>query len=136
MSQEDMEVVRDLAEAWRRGDRAAWLAVWDESAEFYPLRAELEGHVYRGRDGLRDFLTEWDEDWDYARFVVSEIRDGGAQVVALAQLQVLGRGSGMELDYPIGIVITVREQRVVYARCYSIASDALEAAGLSGTDPA
>ena len=33
-----MEVVRDLAEAWRRGDRGAWLDVWDESAEFYPLR--------------------------------------------------------------------------------------------------
>jgi hypothetical protein len=56
-------------------------------------------------------------------------------VVALAHFQALGRGSGVELDYPIGIVITVRQERVVYARFYSIASDALEAVGLSEPDP-
>jgi ketosteroid isomerase-like protein len=135
MSQGDVEVVRELAAAWRRGDREAWLAAWDDEAEFYPLRAQLEGHAYRGRGGLREFLTEWDEDWEHARFDVNEIRDAGDQVVALAQFQALGRGSGVELDYPIGVVITVRQRRVVYARFYSIASDALEAVGLSEPDP-
>ena len=135
MSQGDVEVVRELAAAWRRGDREAWLAVWDDEAEFYPLRAQLEGHTYRGRDGLREFLIEWDKDWDYARFDVNEIRDAGDQVVALAQFRALGRGSGVELDYPIGVVITVRRERVVYARFYSTVSDALEAVGLSEPDP-
>ena len=36
MSQENVEVVRELANAWRGDDRDAWLAMWDEAAEFYP----------------------------------------------------------------------------------------------------
>lgn len=132
MTQEAVEVVGELAEAWRRDDRDAWLATWDEATEFYPPRSQLEGHPYRGHEGLRKFLKEWDEDWEYARFEVDEIRDAGEQVVALAHFQALGRGSGVELHYPIGIVLTVRERLVVYARFYSDAGDALEAAGPFG----
>ena len=36
MSQENVEIVRAAFEAWNRGDRDAWLAAWDEEAEFYP----------------------------------------------------------------------------------------------------
>jgi hypothetical protein len=44
MSQEDVEVVRRVADAWMRGDSDAWLAVWHEAADFYPLRSQLERH--------------------------------------------------------------------------------------------
>ena len=105
MSQEMVEVVRVVAEAWNRDDRDAWLAAWDEAAEFYPLRSQLEGRLYRGREGLRNFMTELDEDWDYARFEVDEIRDAGDQVVALAHFRARGRASRVELHYPIGIIV-------------------------------
>jgi ketosteroid isomerase-like protein len=132
MSLENVEVVRELAGAWKRDDRDAWLAAWDETAEFYPLRSQLEGHPYLGREGLRTFLTQFDEDWEYARFEVDDIRDAGEQVVALAHFTARGRASELELHYPIGIILTVRRGLVVYARFYSDAGDALEAAGLSG----
>jgi ketosteroid isomerase-like protein len=131
MSQENVEVVRELAEAWVRDDYEAWLAAWDAAAEFYPLRSQLEGHPYRGREGLRKFMTELDDDWDYARFEVDEIRDAGEQVVALAHFTARGPASRVELHYPIGIILTVRQGLVVYARFYSDASEALEAVGRS-----
>ena len=131
MSQENVEVVRELAEAWRRDDRDAWLAAWGEAAEFYPLRSQLEGHPYRGRDGLRKFMAEIDEDWAYIRFEVDEIRDAGEQVLALAHVAARGRASRLDLHHPIGIILTVRQAKLVYARFYSDSSDALEAVGLA-----
>jgi ketosteroid isomerase-like protein len=131
MSQENVEVVRRVADAWRRDDRDAWLAVWHEAAEFYPLRSQLEGDSYRGRDGLRKFMAELDDDWEYARFLVDEIRDAGEQLVALARFNALGRASRVELDYPIGIILAVERGLVVYARFYSDAREALVAGGLS-----
>jgi ketosteroid isomerase-like protein len=131
MSRENVEVVQGLAEAWRVSDRDAWMAAWDEDAEFYPLRSQLEGHGYHGRTGLLEFWAAWDHDWEWARFLVDEILDAGGQVVALAHFNALGKVSGVELDYPIGIVLTIRNGLVAYARFYSNAAEALEAAGLS-----
>jgi len=131
MSKENVEVVRQVAEAWKRDDRDAWLAIWHEAAEFYPLRSQLEGHPYRGREGLRRFMTALDDDWEYVRFEVDEIRDAGEQVLALARFQARGRASRVELDYPIGIIMTVDRGLVVYARFYSDCREALEAVGLA-----
>jgi ketosteroid isomerase-like protein len=131
MSRENLEVVRSLGEAWRVSDRDAWMAAWDEDAEFYPPRSQLEGHAYHGRAGLRKFWAEWDHDWEWACFLVDETLDAGDQVVALAHFKALGQVSGVELDHAIGIVLTIRQGLVVYARCYSSAAEALEAAGLS-----
>jgi ketosteroid isomerase-like protein len=131
MSQENMEVVRQVAEAWKRDDDAAWLAVWHEAAEFYPLRSQLEGQSYRGREGLRKFMNALDSDWEYVRFEVDDIRDAGEQVLALARFHARGRASRVELDYPIGIIMTVEQGLVVYARFYSDFREALEAVGLS-----
>jgi ketosteroid isomerase-like protein len=131
MSQENVDVVRNVAEAWSRDDRDAWLAAWHEAAEFYPLRSQLEGHSYRGREGLRQFMAELDDDWEHVRFEVDEIRDAGEHVLALAHFKARGRASRVDLDYPIGIIMIVRHGLVVYARFYSDARDALEAVGLS-----
>ena len=59
MSQENVEVALAAVDAWNRGDREAWVALWDEEAEFYPLRAQLEGESYRGHDGLDRFSARW-----------------------------------------------------------------------------
>ena len=59
MAQESVEIVSAAIDAWNRGDFDAWISAWDEQAEFYPVRAQLEGHAYhrhaaapvRGGDG-------------------------------------------------------------------------------------
>ena len=65
-----MEIAVALADAWNRGDREAFLALWDEEAEFVPLRAQLEGESYRGHDGLQRFLAEMTEDFEAVRFEI------------------------------------------------------------------
>ena len=127
MSEESVETARKAHETFNRGDRDAWLALCDEDAELYSLRSQLEGRPYRGHEGLRRFLVDLDEQWDYVRFGVREIRDAGEQVVVLTDFRARGGTSGVELDFPVGMVIRVRAGKITYA---SDPDGALRAAGL------
>jgi ketosteroid isomerase-like protein len=131
MSQENVEVVRAAFDAWNRGDHDTWLAAHDEEAEFYPLRAQLEGRSYNGHDGLRRFIVEMAEEWEEVRFELDEVRDVGERVVGFGRIRARGRASGVELDLPLGGVGVVRNNRIVYVRFFSDPAEALEAAGLS-----
>jgi ketosteroid isomerase-like protein len=131
MSQENVEILHAAFDAWYRQDYNAVLAIWDEEAEIYPLRAQLEGRAYHGHEGVRQFMGELAEDWDEVRFEVDEIRDAGEQMAGSGRFRARGRGSGVELDERFGIVAVVRNERIVFARFLSDPAEALEAAGLS-----
>src|SRR5262249_48705132 len=129
MSEENVEVALAAVDAWNRGDRKAWLALWDEEAEFYPLRAQLEGESYAGHDGLMRFLAEMTEDFEEVRFEIEETRDAGEQVVGIGRFRARGRASGVDINVPLGVVQRVRQGKIVYTRMFSDPAEALEAAG-------
>jgi uncharacterized protein len=131
MSQENVEVALAAVDAWNRGDREAWVALWDEEAEFYPLRAQLEGESYRGHDGLDRFLREMAEDFENVRFEIDEMRDAGEQVIGIGRFRARGRASGVDLNVPLGVVQRVQRGKIIYIRFFSEPAQALEAAGLS-----
>jgi ketosteroid isomerase-like protein len=131
MSEENVEIVRTAIDAFNRHDVDAWLAMCHEESELYSLRAQLEGNPYRGHEGLRQFLVDLDELWEYVRFDVHELRDAGERVVVLCDFEARARASGVELDSPVGVVFATRAGKVSYARFYSDPDEALEAAGLS-----
>jgi ketosteroid isomerase-like protein len=109
MSQENVELVRSAFAAWNRGDLDAWVDHWDEQADLYPLRAQLEGSVYHGHEGLRRFAADMAEDWDGLRFEMDEIREVEDQIVGSGRFQARGRVSGIELDVPLGVIGVVRK---------------------------
>ena len=127
-----MKLALAVADAWNRGDHPeAFLALWDEEAEFYPLRAQLEGKSYRGHDGLERFLAEMTEQWDEVRFEIEESRDAGEQVVSTGRFRARGRASGVDINVPLGVLTRVRRGKIVYMRFFSEPAEAFEAAGLS-----
>jgi len=130
MSEENAEIALAAVDAWNRGDHEAWLALWDEEAEFYPLRAQLEGESYWGHEGLERFLAEMTEDFEEVRFEIEETRDAGEQVVGIGRFRARGRASGVDLNVPLGVFTRVRRGKIVYTRFFSEPADALEAAGL------
>ena len=131
MSEENVEIALAAVDAWNRGDREAWLALWDEEAEFFPLRAQLEGESYWGHEGLERFLAEMTEQWEEVRFEIEETRDAGEQVVGIGRFRAHGRASGVDLNVPLGVFARVRRGKIVYTRLFSEPAEALEAAGLS-----
>jgi len=80
---------------------------------------------------LRQFKLDLTGEWEDVRFIMSDIRDTGDRLVAVARLAARGRVSGAELDFPIGVIATVRDGKIFEVRMYSDPGDALEAAGLS-----
>jgi ketosteroid isomerase-like protein len=131
MSQENVEIALAAVDAWNRGDRKAWLALWAEDVEFYPLRAQLEGKSYSGHDGLMQFLAEMTQDFEEVRFEIDEAHDAGEQVVGIGRFRARGRASGVDLNVPLGVHTRVRDKRIVYTRMFSEPAGALKAAGLS-----
>jgi ketosteroid isomerase-like protein len=132
MPQENVEIALAAATTLNRGDREAFIALWDEEAEFLPLRAQLEGEVYRGHEGLERFFTEMAEQWgDSVRFQIDETRAVGDQVVVgIGRFRARGRASGVDLDVPLGVLTRVRSGKIVYLRLFTEPAEALEAAGL------
>ena len=88
----------------------------------------LDGDVYRGHDGIRRFIADMDEDIEDMQVRVEDVLEVGENVVVYGAIVGKGRGSGMDLDLPLGWVIRVRDGRVDYLRAYPERGDAMEAA--------
>jgi ketosteroid isomerase-like protein len=132
MSQENVEVVRRALEAYEGGDVEEMLAYIDSDSELHSaIVGGAEGNVYRGHEGFRKWLADSWGSFEELRNEWSEFRDLGERVLCLGHVKARGRGSGMELDSPIGFVFTVRRGKVVRAEGFLSRAQALEAAGLS-----
>ena len=130
MSAQNVESVRRFVEAFNERDVDAIAAELGGDAELYPLRAQLEGKSYRGVAGVREMFADFDEDWQYLRIQVDDIRDAGDQVAVVGRVRSRGRTSGVDLEVPIGFAFKFREGKAVYSRSYSEPDDALRAVGL------
>ena len=138
MSQENVELVRGLLEAFRRRDH-------ERAFDFYAPDIEWDAtgvrevipdlaRIYRGHDGVRTYWRQWLSAWSDLEFDVEDVRDGeGGEVVALIRNQrQWGRHSGVVTEMPpYGLVFTIRDGKVVRWRTYPDHQSALEAAGLT-----
>jgi ketosteroid isomerase-like protein len=130
VSEENLAAVSRFNEAFNGRDLDRMAGEIDEDCEFYPMRAQLEDKAYVGRKGLEEMLADFDEDWEYVRVEVDELRDRDDFVVVLCRLQARGLTSRVDLEVPIGFVCRFAGGRLVYMRTYSDQTDALGAAGL------
>jgi ketosteroid isomerase-like protein len=132
MSQENVEVVRRAVEAWQRDDLETWLALIDPDMEYHPaIRRVLEGgaSLYRGHDGMREFWTFWRTEADDFRLESQELRDlPDGRVLHLARIRWRGAASGVEVESPYGMVVTVRGGKIVHSIDCLSHDEALEAA--------
>jgi uncharacterized protein len=131
MSEENVEIVRRFLDAYPRGDVEELLSYIDPEAELHSaIVGGAEGNVYRGHEGFRKWYADSSESFEELRGEWSEFRDLGDRVLALGAVKARGRESGVELDSPMGWVITVRRGKAVKAEGFLSRAEALEAAGL------
>jgi ketosteroid isomerase-like protein len=134
MSEENVEMVRRALEAYNRRDIEAVLEIHDPDVEWHPaLQALLGGEatVYRGHEGVREFLRDLDEAFAELQIVIADTRDLGDQVVAIGHAHGRGRESGAETETPIGYLVDFRNGKVTRVLSYLDPTEALKAAGLS-----
>jgi ketosteroid isomerase-like protein len=132
MSQANVEIMRAAIEAFNRRDGEGFGAFLANDAEIVPVRAALEGTVYRGPSAATQYCTAVEESWENLTWEVEEIRDGESWVLALGHIRGRGRGSGAAIDARGAWLARFRDGWVTHFRTYPDRSEALEAVGLEG----
>jgi ketosteroid isomerase-like protein len=135
MSQENVEIVQRLVEAWNADDLDAYLAELDADIEWYPsIEPGLEGKatVFRGHDDVRKAWREYrGEAWERLTPRPQEFRDLGESVLALGQIDLIARATGIEFSQEIGQLFEFRGGKIVRVHDFLTHAEALEAVGLS-----
>ncbi len=85
-----------------------------------------ETQVYRGRDGLREFLSMWFEPWDEFHLEITETHDlPGERVYVEGRNRGRGRASGIVVELPpIGQFTEFRNGQMLRAINYSNVEEA------------
>jgi ketosteroid isomerase-like protein len=130
MSQENVEVVRAAYGAFNARDVDGLLRLSAEDCEWQPLRAQLEGTVYRGHQGVRQFVSDMDEDWGAFRIDPLEFHDCQERVAVIGRVSALGQ-SGVEIDALAGFVFELQRGLIRRIISHSDPEAALEAVRLS-----
>jgi ketosteroid isomerase-like protein len=136
MSNENLELARRSLEAWEQRDAEWFIDNTTPDFEFVP--AVITGVAGQGSvvqaEGIRQFFVELDEPWE--SFVTDEVdyREIDEQVVCVGRLRAKGRGSGLELDQPVAMVLWFREGKIARARSFLDLAAATEAAGQERTE--
>jgi len=130
MSQANVDVVRAAYDAFNARDVDALLRLSAEDCEWQPLRAQLEGIVYRGHQGVRQFVSDMDEDWEAFRIDPLEFHDRQERVAVIGRVSALGQ-SGVEVDSVAGFVFELQRGRIRRIISHSDPEAALAAVGLS-----
>jgi ketosteroid isomerase-like protein len=131
MSQKNVELVQQAADAFNRRDLDAFLALADPGIEFTPYTVAMEGG-YQGHDGIR----RWWQDLfavfpDWRVEVEVEVRDLGELTLATMHARGHGGESGTPIDQMLWQLAEWSvDGKLVRARHYANEADAIEAAGL------
>ena len=133
MSQENVDVAREVLDAWNAEDLERWLACWDAACVWVPgMRGRMEGtQTYRGHEALRRYWAEDADVWDRFLVEVHDVRTNGAEVVAITTGTARGRHSDVETSQSMAFRFRIRNRKVVHGESYLDSAEALEAVGLS-----
>jgi ketosteroid isomerase-like protein len=89
--------------------------------------------LYRGHEGMRRLWHDYRTELDYFEIEAQEIRDlGDGRVVLMGRTQWRGPGSGIEVESPVGMVITVRDEKMIKSIDYLSHEETLKPQGWRG----
>jgi len=137
MSQENVEIVRRMYEAFNAGDHETSLSLMSPDIEYHEL-AGMPGAgqgvgVYRGKEELAqwfgEFLGEWEDGFQSVPGEMTVLDDG--QVLMVETWRGRGASSGVDVERTAVALYTIAEGQVTRLRYFSTKAEALEAAGLS-----
>ena len=137
MSQENVEVVRRIVEAFRAGvESGDFASVWDSGAvaddvEWVSAPNFIEQRRFRGQEGLVEFVRQWTEDFEEYSIHFERLVDAGEdRVLGFFAESATGKGSGATVEQRFFVIFDMRDAQLVRTRFYLERDEALEAAGL------
>jgi ketosteroid isomerase-like protein len=129
LSDARLELAWAAVDAWNSRDLEWMRENLRPDFEFVPaVAATVEGGSVRGFDEFGRFLEEMDESWESFRIEFDEFRPVGGQLVGLGRVVAKGRGSGVELNQPLGTLVSFNEGKVARMQSFLDPEQALAAA--------
>src|ERR1700694_5942681 len=106
MSHAHVEIVKRVTDAYNRGDVEGFAELISADFELFPwISGTIDGDSYRGREGLEEWFVDLAKTW-------AEIRDLGNRVLWLGRILGVGRGGGVPVEAPNGVLIDFRDGKI------------------------
>jgi ketosteroid isomerase-like protein len=133
MSQEDVEIVRRALEA-STAQPPDFEVV---NALYHPDHVissdwGVEARAYHGARGFAEFLRDMNATWQDWHQEIDSILDAGEKgVLVLVRLVARGIASGVPVEQPWAMMVTVRDGKLAESHTYIDRGEALKLAGLA-----
>ena len=121
------DVIVASYEALNDRDIDAAMDALAEDAEWHESEVLPDTGVYRGREAIRSFLTDFLASWERFNQTVEEVRREGDRVLVLIHLEATGRGSAADVDARYAHLWTVSGGKGVRVDAFYDRDEALEA---------
>jgi uncharacterized protein len=114
-------------ESLNESDIDAAMGALAEDAEWHESEVLPDTGVYRGRDAIHAFLTDFLGHWERFHQTVEEVRQEGHRVLVMIHLEATGKGSAADVDARYAHLWTVSEGRGVRVDAFYDRDEALAA---------
>jgi ketosteroid isomerase-like protein len=130
MSEENVEVVRQVCAAWERGEWAAGAEFFAPDLEVvYSSSAFPDAGTYRGGRVAFDAWRRWLEAWEDFSMELVDLIETGEEIVSLNRLRGRGRESGATVDAETGVIFDC-DRGIIRRMVFCDRQEALQVAGL------
>ena len=131
MSQQNVEIVREVYERWSEGDVRANLDLLDKHVVLVLGPDFPDAGMHCGLEAVAAYTRGLLEPWTRLTMEAQEIVAAGDSVLASVHQSGVGTTSGVPADLSYFTLWTFRGRKVVHIESFRDRAQALEAAGLS-----
>jgi ketosteroid isomerase-like protein len=107
--------------------------MWDPDVVLRTTGSWPEAGVWRGHQGVLDFTRDQMDAFSEMWIEPQELIDAGDKVVALVHFGGKARHTGMEVEFSVAHVWTMRDGKAARVDMFERRSEAFEAAGIEGS---
>src|SRR3954453_11661812 len=130
MSQENVDLAGQVLDALARRDLAYLIELADPEDQWHSFFAALdEGGVYRGHDGLRQYISDLNDAWEIVRGDVDDALGVDDVALLVGRIHYRGKASGVETESPAGWMFKFRNGKVLHFRAFREPAQAIETLG-------
>jgi ketosteroid isomerase-like protein len=132
MSQENVDVVRQMLDAFNRGDVSAVTAAFDEDCELHepPETPDTPASGFHGHEGVRQWMTNL-RDVAEIQFEARVIRASGDLILSEWIAHGSGHSSGVPIRWTSYVLLQMRAAKILRGQAFLGRDQAMKAAGLS-----
>jgi ketosteroid isomerase-like protein len=131
VSQDNVEVVRHLLDAFNRGDVDSVIAAFHESCELHepPQMPDSPAQGFRGHDGIREWMANL-RGVAGVRFEPRSFTTSGDVILSEWVSRGHGQASGVPMEWTTFAVLQMRDGKIARAQGFLSRAEALESVGL------